>query len=69
MAGTSMAESSAFESHGEFVLAVKKKSVDLKGLGLSFDSGDVHKLSEHLPSCVKEGSSSFVYWDYLGLKN
>jgi SAM-dependent methyltransferase len=69
MAGTSMAESSAFESHGEFVLVAKKRSIDLKGLDLSFDKGDVNKLSQYLPSCVNEGSSSFVYWDSLGLKN
>ena len=68
LAGTSMAESSAFESHGEFVLAVKKQSIDLIGLDLCFDSGDVQKLSGYLPSCVREGSTSFVYWDSLGLK-
>jgi SAM-dependent methyltransferase len=68
MAGTSMADSSAFESHGEFVLVVKKKSIDLKGLGLSFDSGDVQKLSDYLPSSIQEGSTSFVFWDSLRLK-
>ena len=68
LAGTSMAESSAFESHGEFVLVVKKKSIDLEGLNLSFDSGDVEKLSVYLPNCIKEGSTSFMYWDSLGLK-
>lgn len=68
-AGTSMLESSAFESHGEFVIVVRKRSIDLSKLALSFDSGDVDKLSQYLPNCVKEGSSSFVYWDSLGLKN
>ena len=69
MAGTSMAESSAFESHGEFVVVAKKRSIELNKLDLSFDSGDVDRLSDYLPSCVREGSSSFVYWDSLGLKN
>lgn len=69
IAGTSMLESSAFESHGEFVLVVRKRSIDLSKLELSFDSGDVDKLSCYLPNCVREGSSSFVYWDSLGLKN
>jgi len=69
LAGTSMLESSAFESHGEFVLVLRKNSVDLSRLALAFDSGDVSKISHYLPKCVDEGSSSFVYWDSLGLKN
>jgi SAM-dependent methyltransferase len=69
LAGTSMLESSAFESHGEFVVIVRKRTIDLSQIYLSFDSGDVQKLSAFLPPCIREGSSAFVYWDSIGLKN
>lgn len=63
--GTSVRQSAAFETHGEFALILRKSSFDPQNLGLTFDTGDIQKLKPYLPNFTQPGISSYSYWNEL----
>ena len=66
--GLDCSESMSFDSHGEFTVVVRKiGTFDVSERNLTFDKGDIAKLSDKLPAEVTEGSHSYKSWDTLRL--
>jgi len=65
LAGTDTSQSLALESHGEFLVIVRKKAISIEDLKLHYDSGDLEKLAPFLPTHIKDEGDSFRGWNHL----
>ena len=62
--GLDCSKSLAFDSHGEFTVVVRNGGLsDVEQYDLTFDRGDVSKLSHLLPDDAIEGSNAYGTWN------